>query len=111
MDIATAERALARYVAQRCPLPDTPVLAGDSEIPEAPPMVRLRFVSGTLGAEELREFAAELRGAFAEPEEARGFADAVSGSVCADGGDVGAAAPEGNGSFGNVLRQKLIFRK
>ena len=114
MDIATAERALARYVAQRCPSPDTPVLAGNSEIPETPPMVRLRFVSGTLGTEELREFTAELRGAFAEPEEASGFADAVWGALPAYGaegftvlersGEVGFAECEGDFTVSGRLR-------
>lgn len=82
MDIDAAECALARQVAQQSGLTlDRTVLCGNGGVTEAPPMVRVRFVSGTLAETELAEFVAEVRGVFAEPEEAHAFAAAVWGGL------------------------------
>jgi len=82
MDIAAAECALARQVAQQSGLIlDQTVLCGNGEVTEAPPMVRVRFVSGKLAEAELAEFVAEVRGIFAEPEEAHAFVAAVWGAL------------------------------
>ena len=83
MDIVTAERALARFAARQSGLAlDRNVLCGDGELPEAPPLVRVRFVSGRpAGTESLAELVAEVRGVFAEPEEAHAFAAAVWGAL------------------------------
>lgn len=83
MDIATAERALARQVARLSGLElDRTVRCGDGgALPKAAPLVTVRFVSGTTADAELAEFAAEVRGSFAEPEEACNFAAAVWGGL------------------------------
>ena len=83
MDIATAERALARQVAQLGGLElDKTVRCGDNgALPEATPLVTVRFTSGTTAGTELAEFAAEVRAFFAEPKEASDFAAAVWGAL------------------------------
>ena len=83
MDIVTAERALTRYAARKSGLtPDRTVLRGNGDLTEAPTLVRVRFVSGRpAGPASLAELVAELRGVFAEPEEAHAFADAVWGTL------------------------------
>ena len=80
MDIMTAERKLARWVAQRSELtPDRRLLCG--ELPAGIPGAGVRFTTGHTGREALSEFVAEVRGVFAEPEEARAFAAAVWGAL------------------------------
>lgn len=82
MDIVTAERALTRLVAQRSGLEiDREVLCGGGTVPETPPLARVRFMSGKVSGAALAEFVAEVRGVFAEPEEARAFAAAVWGHL------------------------------
>ena len=82
MDIATAERALARQVAQLSGLElDQTVRHGGGGLPDAAPLACVRFVSGTTGQTALAEFVAEVRGVFAEPEEALDFAAAVWGAL------------------------------
>lgn len=78
MDITTAELTLAQWVAQQGGLtPDESVFRG--ELPAGIPGVRVVFLSGRTGSSELSDFVAEVHGLFAEPEEARSFADAVWG--------------------------------
>ena len=52
-----------------------------SQYSAAAPLVLVRFVSGKLSATTLAELVAEVRGVFAEPEEARNFAAAVWGAL------------------------------
>lgn len=82
MDIATAEKTLTLLVAQLSGLePDRTVLCGGGDLTGAAPLVYVRFVSGKLADSALAELVAEVRGAFAEPEEARAFAAAVWGAL------------------------------
>jgi len=82
MDIATAENALAALIAQSSGLElDREVLCGGGDLPPAAPLVQIFFVSGKLSATTLTELVAEVRGSFAEPEEARSFAAAVWGAL------------------------------
>ena len=82
MDITTAENALTALVAQSGGLEvDRTVLCGGGDLPPAAPLVQVRFVSGKLSATALAELVAEVRGVFAEPEEARTFAAAVWGAL------------------------------
>lgn len=82
MDISTAEKALTRLVARQSGLElDRAVLCGSGEVPETPPLVRVRFISGKLSGAALAECVAEIRGVFAEPEEALAFAAAVWGDL------------------------------
>ena len=81
MDIATAEAALARHVAQLGGLTEQQTVCGAGGIPESPPMVLVRFVSGKLAASALTDLVAEVRGVFAEPAEAQAFASAVWGAL------------------------------
>jgi len=83
MDIVTAERALARLAARQSGLTlDRNVLCGNGGSPETPPLVQVSFVSGRpAGSAGLAELVAEVRGVFAEPEEAYAFADAVWGML------------------------------
>lgn len=80
MDVTTAERTLAQWVAQQSGLtPDESVFRG--ELPPGLPGVRVAFLSGRAGHSELSDFVAEVHGVFAEPEEARSFAEAVWGAL------------------------------
>lgn len=80
MDITSAEQKLTRWVALRSGLTvDRQVLRG--ELPAGMPGVRVRFISGHTGNSALSEFVAEVRGVFAEPDEARDFAGAVWGAL------------------------------
>ena len=82
MDIRTAENALADLVAQASGLElDRTVLCGNGDLPLTAPLVQVRFVAGKLAATTLAELVAEVRGTFAEPEEARDFAAAVWGAL------------------------------
>jgi hypothetical protein len=82
MDIAAAETALAREIAQLGRLDfGRTVRCGVSVLTEAAPLVLVRFVSGKLAEEKLTEFVAEVRGVFAEPDEAQAFAVAVWGAL------------------------------
>ncbi len=82
MDIVTAEKALTLLVARQSGLAaDREVLCGGGEVPETPPLVRVRFISGKVSGAALAEFVAEIRGVFAEPEEALNFAAAVWGNL------------------------------
>ena len=85
MDITTAERTLAQWVAQQGGLtPDREVFR--VELPPGMPGVRVAFLTGRSGNAELSDFTAEIHGVFAEPEEARSFADAVWGALPCYGG-------------------------
>lgn len=80
MDITTAERTLAQWVARQSGLEaDREVFR--AELPPGMPGVRVAFLSGRSGNSELSDFTAEIHGVFAEPEEARSFADAVWGAL------------------------------
>ena len=82
MDISTAETALAREIARLGSLEaGRTVRCGVSDLTDTAPLVRVRFVSGKFAGEALTEFVAELRGVFAEPEEAQEFAVAVWGAL------------------------------
>ena len=82
MDIVTAERALAGQVAQLSGLElDRTVRCGGGDLPDAAPLVTVRFASGSLAETELAEFAAEVRGVFADPEAAGEFVAAVWGGL------------------------------
>ncbi len=82
MDIATAETALAREIARLGDLEfGRTVRCGASGLTDTAPLVRVRFISGRPAGETLAEFVAELRGVFAEPEEAQAFAVAVWGAL------------------------------
>ena len=82
MDIATAERALARQVALLSGLElDRTVRRGGGDPPDAAPLVTVRFVSGSVENANLTEFVAEVRGVFAEPDGAGDFAAAVWGGL------------------------------
>ena len=116
MDIMTAERKLARWVAQQSELtPDRRLLCG--ELPAGIPGAGVRFTTGHTGREALSEFVAEVRGVFAEPNEARDFANAVWGKLPSYGpegltaliaaGDVVFA--EENGWFTATGRIRTIF--
>ncbi len=100
MDIAAAEKVLTRQVAQWSGLEaDRTVLCG-SGAPGAAPLVSVRFVSGKTAAAALAEFVAMVRGAFAEPEEARAFAAAVWGELPRYGiAGFAELAPEGSVEF------------
>lgn len=82
MDIVTAEQTLTSLIAQSGGLAiDRTVLCGNADLAETAPLVRVRFVSGRLSDSALAELTAEVRGVFAEPEEARDFAAAVWGEL------------------------------
>lgn len=81
MDIATAERALTHFVAQQGGLGPGQTALGSGKLPEAAPLATVRFVSGRFAGEALADCVAEVRGVFAEPEEARAFAAALWGEL------------------------------
>ena len=82
MDIATAETALAREIARLGDLElGRTVRCGVSGLTDTAPLVLVRFVSGRPAGEALAECVAEVRGVFAEPEEAQAFAVAVWGAL------------------------------
>ena len=81
MDIATAERALALLVAQQSGLELDRTVRCGGDLPDAAPLVSVRFVSGKTENSALSEFVAEVRGVFAEPDEAGAFVAAVWGGL------------------------------
>ena len=86
MNITDAEQKLTRWVAQQSGLTiNLQVLRG--ELPAGMPGVRVCFISGHMGNSTLSEFVAEVRGVFAEPDEARDFAAAVWGALPSYGTD------------------------
>ena len=82
MDIVTAEQTLTLLIAQTSGLAvDREVLCGNGDLTETAPLVRVRLVSGKFADSDLAELVAEVRGVFAEPEDARDFAAAVWGAL------------------------------
>ena len=100
MDVTTAEQTLAQWVAQQCGLePDREVFR--VELPPGMPGVQISFLSGRSGNSELSDFTAEIRGVFAEPDEARSFAEAVWGALpCYGGSGFTELSAEGELAFG-----------
>lgn len=76
MNIANAETALTRFVADRCGMAvNAEVFQG--ELPPSTTGAAVRFTAGHAAGENLAEFTAEIVAAFDEPGDARAFADAL----------------------------------
>ena len=80
MDIITAERETARFVAAKLSRElDMEVFRG--AMPEGVSGVEVRFERGRTGADDLAEFVAAVRGVFDEPDGALAFAQSLWGTL------------------------------
>lgn len=102
MDIIAAERALTRFVAERCGLAvDTAVFRGS--VPEGLTGAAIRFSRGLPGTDVPAKFTAEVRGIFDEPDEALAFAERLWGGLPVYGiSGFTEIAPSGDISFGEA---------